>query len=92
MNGLDPERVYTTTARPQLLRTASFGNLLRFLAPAAAGVPDRMPDGGFAAECSGAALESGIPLGKRYSGSGYNDSLRMQGDFASNVFCVKPKG
>ena len=102
VNGLDPERVYAVTARPQQLRTASFGNLLRFPASDAAGgekqaggtagAPDRIPDGGFAAECSGAALGSGIPLSKRYSGSGYGAGLRMQGDFASNVFCVRPKG
>jgi hypothetical protein len=50
-----------------------------------------MRDGGFSAECSGAALRSGIPLSKRFSGTGYDAALRVQGDFGSSVFCIKER-
>ena len=100
-NGLEPSRVYRVEARPQMLRMASFGNLLNHITPiemntegAVMRLIDRhhqLRDGGFSAECSGAALQSGIPLAKRFAGSGYDAALRVQGDFGSNVFCIKPK-
>ncbi len=100
VNGLDPDKTYRVEARSQLLRVAAFGNLLNYITPVtldAEGtvirLADRyyqMRDGGFFAECSGAALQSGIPLSKRFSGTGYDPSLRVQGDFSSSVFCVKP--
>jgi hypothetical protein len=51
----------------------------------------QMRDGGFATECSGAALRSGIPISKRFSGTGYDQCLRVQGDFQSSVFCIRAK-
>ena len=101
VNGLEPDRVYRVEARAQLLRVAPFGNLLKHITPIeldAEGMMVRladrhytMRDGGFSAECSGAALRSGIPLAKRFSGTGYDASLRVQGDFGSNVFCIREK-
>lgn len=100
VNGLDPETVYSVEARPQLLRVASYGNFLRFINSRINGdgmvvrMADKyveLRDGGFSAECSGAALKSGIPLAMRFTGAGYDPALRVQGDFASNVFCIKPK-
>ncbi len=100
VNGLEPGRTYRVEARRQLLRVAPFGSLLKHITPVeldAEGVVVRladrhyqMNDGGFSAECSGAALRSGIPLAKRFSGTGYDASLRVQGDFGSNVFCIRP--
>lgn len=101
VNGLDPARIYRVEARPQLLRLAAFGDLLRHVTPVelnadgpALRLADRhypMRDGGFSAECSGAALRSGIPLSKRFSGTGYDAALRVQGDFGSSVFCIKER-
>ena len=101
VNGLEPERIYSTEARSQLLRVADFGELLRFATPVhldAEGTVIRMADrhfqmrdGGFSAECSGAALRSGIPISKRFSGTGYDQCLRVQGDFQSSVFCIRAK-
>ena len=101
VNGLDPDRTWHVEARSQLLRVGAYGSLLRFATPVPLDtegtiirLADRhyqMRDGGFSAECSGAALQSGIPLGKRFTGTGYDASLRVQGDFQSNVFCIVPK-
>ena len=101
IDGLDPDGIFRVEARPQVLRTEEFGSHLKDIAPAApdaegaavspADRPGCARDGGFSAECSGAALRSGIPLPKRYSGTGYDPSLRVQGDFSSGVFCVRPK-
>ncbi len=101
VNGLDPDRTWHVEARSQLLRVGVYGSLLRFVTPVPLDtegtiirLADRhyqMRDGGFSAECSGAALQSGIPLGKRFTGTGYDASLRVQGDFQSNVFCIVPK-
>ena len=100
VKGLDPDRMYRIEARSQLLRVASYGNLLRFVTPVALDaegvvirLADRyyqMRDGGFSATCSGAALGAGIPISKRFSGTGYDPGLRIQGDFGSNIFCVTP--
>lgn len=101
VNSLEKDQIYQIEARSQLLRVAAFGDLLRFVTPVhldtegkVIRMADRhfqMRDGGFAAECSGAALRSGIPISKRFSGSGYDQCLRVQGDFQSNVFCIRPK-
>ena len=101
VNGLDPNRLYRVEARPQMLRVAQFGGLLKHITPiarntegAAVRLADRhyrMRDGGFSAACSGAALRSGIPLSKRFAGSGYDPALRVHGDFGSNIFCITPQ-
>ena len=101
VNGLDPNHCYRVEARPQMLRVAAFGDLLRHITPVeldADGMIVRMADrrypmrdGGFSAVCTGAALRSGIPLSKRFSGSGYDAALRVQGDFSSSLFCIRPE-
>lgn len=92
---------YSVSARPQLLRVGKFGNLLKYVSPVEINpngmllrTADRhykMYDGGFSAECSGAALEAGIPLSKRFSGTGYDKDIRTQGDFLSNLFVIEKK-
>ena len=101
VNGLDPNHGYRVEARSQMLRVAAFGDLLRHITPVeldADGMIVRMADrrypmrdGGFSAVCTGAALRSGIPLSKRFSGSGYDAALRVQGDFSSSLFCIRPE-
>lgn len=96
---LEEEADYTVTARSQLLRVGQYGNLLKHITPveidpngAVVRTADRhyrMRDGGFSRVCSGAALETGIPLSRRFSGTGYDTEFRIQGDFSSNVFVIK---
>ena len=44
---------------------------------------------GISERLSGAALHAGIPLPARFAGTGYDPTLRVQGDFGSNVFLIE---
>jgi hypothetical protein len=48
-----------------------------------------MMDGADSFRCSGSALEAGVPLAQRFSGAGYQESLRVQGDFLSNIYRIR---
>lgn len=96
---LAPQTRYRVTSRAQLLRTGDFGSLIRYAVPvkvksggiilSAADRHYRMKDGDFCATASGAALSSGVFLPQRFAGTGYDASLRVQGDFGSNVFVIE---
>ena len=92
----EKDAVYNVRSRTQLLRVRQFGGLLKHLLPVELD-PDgfvvrtadsryKMLDGETETVCSGRALLAGIPVGKRYSGTGYDKNLRVQGDFGSNIF------
>ena len=95
------DTVYSVQSRPQLLRVGQYGGLLKHITPvtlnpngAIVRTADRrykMWDGAFTAECSGSALNSGIPLNRRFSGTGYDAAFRMQGDFGSSLFVITEK-
>ena len=92
----DTDEVFSVESRPQMLRVRQFGGLLKHVMPleldpegAVLRTADRhyrMFDGKTEAVCSGKALNSGIPVGKRFTGTGYDKDLRVQGDFGSNIF------
>ena len=92
----DKDGIYRLESRPQLLRVGQFGGLLKHVLPVeldpngfvlrTADHRYKMYDGSMSAVCSGRALRSGIPVMKRYSGTGYDKGMRTQGDFGSNVF------
>ena len=79
-------------------RVKQFGGLLKHILPvridpegAVLRIADhhyKMADGQYASACSGAALMSGIPIHKRFSGTGYDPAMRVQGDFGSNLFTI----
>ena len=95
----DTDESFSVESRPQLLRVRQFGGLLKHVLPveldpegAVLRTADRhyrMQDGKTVALCSGKALRSGIPVSKRFSGTGYDKDLRVQGDFGSNLFEIK---
>ena len=99
LEGIDRNKKYALTTRPQPLRVGNFGSLVKHISPveinpngAVLRTADRhyrMEDGAQSAECSGAALESGIPLALRFLGTGYDPNMRNQGDFSSNVYVIK---
>ena len=95
------DEIYCVESRPQLLRIRQFGGLMKHLLPVELD-PDglilrtadsryKMYDGKTTAVCSGKALRAGIPIAKRFSGTGYEKDLRVQGDFCSNVFEIRKK-
>jgi|GEM_PF-2633060 len=42
-------------------------------------------------ECSNRALAKGIPLPTQFSGSGYNENVRLYGDFGSDMYIARLK-
>jgi alpha-galactosidase len=83
----------------QPLRIGRFGGLIKHISPvplrsdgAIMRFVDRhfsMTDGQENYECSGEALRQGINLAMQYSGTGYNTSVRMLGDFGSTLYTIK---
>ncbi|MBQ9780679.1 MAG: alpha-galactosidase [Clostridia bacterium] len=80
------------------LRIARFGSLIKHISPIAIRSDgaimrfvDRhfsLTDGEECYNCSGEALQSGIPLAMQYSGTGYNPSIRVLGDFGSTLYSI----
>ncbi len=98
---LDESKTYTVDTVKQNLRVKRFGSLIKHITPIALradGVVIRtvdrhfeMTDGTEHYECSGRALSSGINLAMQYSGTGYDPTLRILGDFGSNLYIIKEK-
>lgn len=94
--GLDGSKRYHVTSRPQRLRVGQFGALVQHIAPVrlnpngiilrTADHRYEMLDGAEDCTASGSALMSGLQLTPRFTGTGYDQSLRVQGDFGSNVY------
>ena len=99
--GFESETQYTVSSRPQGLRVKSFGGLVKHVAPVninpngllirRADMIYSMPDAQQSFECSGAALNAGIPLHQLYAGTGTGESIRTQGDFGSNIYVITKK-
>ncbi|MBQ7915286.1 MAG: alpha-galactosidase, partial [Firmicutes bacterium] len=90
---------YTMDSVKQSLRISRFGSLIKHVVPItlkADGFIMRtvdkfyaMTDGQEHYECSGEALQSGIPLAMQYSGTGYNPTIRVLGDWGSTLYLIK---
>ena len=99
LKGLADERRYCLESRAQTVRVGQFGSLVKHIAPVSLDpngfvlrTADRyyaLPDGQERFAASGAALCSGVMLSARFSGTGYDKTIRVQGDFGSNVYVVK---
>jgi alpha-galactosidase len=98
VSGLDSKAVYSMQSRQQALRVGQFGALVKHITPIelnpngmvlhAADKYYRMHDATEETVCSGAALQAGIPLAPRFTGTGYREDIRVQGDFLSNVYLI----
>lgn len=99
MQGLAAEKQYRAESRPQGLRVGSFGGLLKHITPVAldpngvilrtADHRYRMKDGAEQFTASGKAFANGISVSARFTGTGYDKSLRVQGDFSSQIYLLK---
>ena len=93
---------YTMKTVRSYLRIARFGSLIKHISPIALRsdgfilrTVDRhfaLTDGEESYTCSGEALQSGIPLAMQYSGTGYNQNIRVTGDFGSTMYTVAEIG
>ena len=100
MKGLDKVTVYKLLSREQSVRVGPFGGLLKHITPVSIDpnglllrAADRhysLPDGTEAFTATGSALCSGVMLSQLFAGTGYAKDIRVQGDFASNVYVVTP--
>lgn len=96
---LKKESVYKVCSRDQLLRVGQFSSMIKHLVPVSidpngfivrlADKHYRMPDGGQSVSCTGNALKIGVPMPLKFTGTGYDDKFRNQGDFGSNVYFIK---
>ena len=94
-----PGKSYRMSSYQQPLRIGRFGGLIKHISPvtlrsdgAIMRFVDRhfsMTDGTEVYECSGEALLHGVNLAMQYSGTGYNTSVRMLGDFGSTLYTIK---
>ncbi len=91
--------MYTISTRPQRLYINRFGSLTKHILPV-----ELNPDGAIMRianrhytlrdcveqyTCSAAALEAGLPLCEQFIGTGYNERVRMLGDFGSNLYLIE---
>lgn len=91
-------RQYRMQTVPQSLRIGRFGPLIKHVSPVNLNSEgtimrfvDRhyaMTDGQETYTCSGEALQAGIPLAMQYSGTGYNSSIRVLGDWGSTMYTI----
>lgn len=99
--GLEPDKLYSVASNEQFLRISRFGGLVKHITPIYL-KPDgfilrtvnkyyAMTDGKEEYTASGAMLAEGINLAMQYEGSGYDPSLRVLGDFGSNLYIIKEK-
>lgn len=96
--GADDGKKYEMKTVRQYLRIGRFGSLVKHISPVnirSDGFIMRFVDRHFAMvdgeekyTCSGEALKVGIPLAMQYSGTGYNPSIRVLGDYGSTMYTV----
>ena len=94
-----PEQLYSVECYKQKLRIKTFGSLINHIFPIklkADGVVLRtvdkhfsLPDGHESYTCYGDILNFGINLEMQYEATGYNDKIRVLGDFGSNLYLAK---
>ncbi|HHT49297.1 MAG TPA: alpha-galactosidase [Firmicutes bacterium] len=90
---------YVVRSRPQRLALSRFGGLVNHISPV-----ELNPDGFLLRQanryyslpscleeyqCSAAALSFGIPLNNQFTGTGYNQNVRMLGDFGSTLYITE---
>ncbi|MDR2542353.1 MAG: alpha-galactosidase [Treponema sp.] len=98
ISGLESEKTYRVTTKPQKLYIKRFGGLVKHL------LPITLDPNGFILrtvnrhysltdcvetyECRGSTLAAGINLNTQFMGSYYNDKTRLLGDYGSSLYTV----
>ena len=100
--GLDPEKEYIVTGRPQYLELAALGELVNRVLPVKlrhGGVAQALLAGQYSLEMNEERLRAGgdllcgwgLPLPDQFAGTGYNERIRLFGDDASRIYYAKAK-
>lgn len=97
----NPDKEYSVECVKQYLRVKTFGTLIHHILPVRLktdGVILRtvdknysLTDGHETYTCYGDALNFGMNLEMQYEGTGYNEKIRLLGDFGSNLYLIKEK-
>ncbi|MBR3845529.1 MAG: alpha-galactosidase [Clostridia bacterium] len=92
-------KAYSVECVKQNLRIKTFGPLINHISPIRlkadgllVSTVDKhfsMVDGHEAYTCYGDILKSGINLEMQFEGTGYNEKIRLLGDFGSNLYLIK---
>ncbi len=97
--GLDEDTDYKVTTKPQRLYIKQFGELVKHLLPI-----DLDPNGFLLSQINkryrlddavetyvtdGKVLKQGIHLNQQYMGTGYEKTIRVLGDFGSNLYVIE---
>lgn len=95
----DSSKHYSVECVKQSLRIKTFGPLINHISPVkikADGLILRtidkhfsMVDGHESYQCYGDVLNAGMNLEMQFSGTGYNEKMRLLGDFGSNLYLIK---
>lgn len=100
--GLDPEKEYIVTGRPQYLELSALGELVNRVLPVKlrqGGVAQALLAGQYSLQMNEERLRAGgdllcgwgLPLPDQYAGTGYNERIRLFGDDASRIYYAKAK-
>ncbi len=99
VSGLREEQKYRMETKPQKLYLERFGGLIKHVLPVKLnpdGMVLRMANQVYALQdCveeyqgSGAMFASGVLLNNQFVGTGYNEQVRLLGDFGSNLYVTK---
>ena len=95
----NPDKEYSVECVKQYLRVKTFGSLIHHILPVrlnADGLIIRtadklysLTDGHETYTCYGDILNFGMNLEMQYEGTGYNEKIRLLGDFGSNLYLIK---
>ena len=96
--GLDPDRNYRVETMPQSLFIRKFGNLIAYALPISIRADGwlfqkinrlyAMKDNVESYRGPGRLLRHGVQLNNQFTGVGYHASLRLLGDYGSNLYTV----
>ena len=99
VKGLQDESKYEITTKEQNLYLERFGGLINHALPIKlnpkgaifqkANQLYSLKDCVESYQATGRILSAGIPLNDQFMGTGYNDKIRMLGDFGSNLYCIQ---
>ena len=100
--GLDPDSIFSVEGRPQYLNVKAFGDLVNHVLPVkirgdgvihsilSAHYMFRMASESYVA--NGDLLsEYGVKLIQQFSGTGYNDRIRLLSDYGSRLYTLRPR-
>lgn len=100
LTGLDPDKCYRVTVRPQFVDIRTFGTLINhilpvkintegFLVHAAAGLYQMPTETDSFTAYGDCLMEAGLRVKQRFVGTGYNQDVRLMPDYSARIYHLK---